>query len=191
MAVVWTTSDRQSRLPLPIFLLGDLQVLTKKTMKRKRGPAPHGKKVRIKPKETNEPDPVEDSDEEGNDFDDEEDSFKGISDDEQNHRPVVSEEPVNNVNGTTKKDKSRGGKKIAPTKEELMDLLFQSSSFQSNLFKLQIDQLLAEVRIKHEKMEKVERILHKLKDILATLPESPEQLVLPLPRSELTKVVYF
>jgi len=164
-------------------------------MKRKRGPAPHGKKVRIKPKETNEFDPVEDSDEEGNDFDDEQDSFKGISDDEQHHRqtpdPLVSEEPVNNVNGTTKKDKSRGGKKTAPTKEELMDLLFQSSSFQSNLFKLQIDQLLAQVRIKHEKMEKVELILHKLKDILTTLPDSPEQLVLPAPRSELTKVVYF
>src|SRR5271168_1452749 len=83
--------NQRSPVPLPIFLLEDLQILT---MKRKRGPAPHGKNVRIKHKETNEPDPVEDSDEEGNDFNDEEDSFKGISDDEQDHRQtLVSEEP--------------------------------------------------------------------------------------------------
>jgi len=149
-------------------------------MKRKRGPAPHGKKARIKHKETNEPDPVEDSDEEGNDFDDEEDSFKGISGDEdQGHTQdsVASKEPVNNANGTTEKDKSRGGKMAAPAKGELTDLLFQSRSFQSNLFKLQVDQLLSEVRVKYDKMDKVERILHQIKDILASLTESPEQLV--------------
>jgi len=168
-------------------------------MKRKRGPAPHGKKSRIKLKQTIATDPVEDSDQEGNEFDDEQDSFRGISDNDDDDEdpegrasePVESEKPVN---GTTKKGKRRGGTKPAPTKEQLMDLLFQSSSFQSNLFKLQVDQLLSEIRVKHDKMEKVEHILHKLKDILTTLPESQETLVTPqssLFRARLTKKVTF
>jgi U3 small nucleolar RNA-associated protein 22 len=149
-------------------------------MKRKRGPAPHAKKSRVKQTDTIVPNNFRDSGEEGNDFDDEEDSFKGISGDEdQGQTPdsVASKEPVNNANGTTEKDKSRGGKMAAPAKGELMDLLFQSRSFQSNLFKLQVDQLLSEVRVKYDKMDKVERILHQIKDILASLTESPEQLV--------------
>ena len=61
-----------------------------------------------------------------------------------------------------------------------MELVFRSSSFQSNLFKLQVDELLSEVRVKYDKMAKVETILHKLKDILLQLPGSEEQLVSPL-----------
>lgn len=150
-------------------------------MKRKRAPAPHGKKTRLKLKAKAAPEQIDSSDEEGRDIDNDEESFKGISDDDNREENDMGqtpepEESQNNISGNLKKDHKRG-KKPAPTKEELMELLFQSSSFQSNLFKLQVDELLSEVRLKYEKMEKIERILHKVKDTLINLPETSEQLV--------------
>jgi len=154
-------------------------------MKRKRGPAPQGKKSRIKLKQTTIPEHVDDSLEEMYNLDNDEESFKGISDDDDEQEedqepitePVAAEHRQNNINGTSKKDRKRG-QKSAPTKEEFMELLFRSSSFQSNLFKLQVDELLSEVRVKYEKMGKVEDMLHKLKEILVNLPETSEQLVI-------------
>jgi U3 small nucleolar RNA-associated protein 22 len=104
-------------------------------------------------------------------------SFKGFSTDEE-HDQVdggMMEGPT--AYGDKAKVRQRG-KKSPPTQEELMELMFRSSSFQSNHFKLQIDELLGEVRVKYDKMEKVEQVLHQLKDILSQLPESEEQLVL-------------
>ena len=191
-AVVWTTVA----LPISPTLLENLQILAKANvaMKRKRGPAPHGKKSRLKLKETAIADPAEDSKREENGSDDEEDSFKGISEDDeergQTPEPPRLEEPVNNVNGSSKKTKKKG-KNSLPSKEELTELLFQSTSFQSNLFKLQVDELLSEVRIKYDKMEKVERVLHQLKDLFNRIPESQEQLVRLSARVGLMKVTCF
>ena len=150
------------------------------TMKRKRGPAPHAKKSRLKPR-IEERDPDEQSEEES-DIVGEEESFEGFSThEEKEHGEAAIEADGNNagtVNRGTGATKKRG-KKAAPTQEELMELDFRSSSFQSNLFKLQVDELLSEVRVKYDKMAKVETILHKLKGILMQLPGSEEQLVSP------------
>ena|SRR5271170_4144779 len=148
-------------------------------MKRKRGPAPHGEKGRLKQVSFEKVEDATQSDEEMDIPLEEEDSFEGFSsdDDETFDKPTVQDEGKKDpVNGNSKAERKRG-KKAAPTQEELMDLLYRSSSFQSNLFKLQVDELLSEVRVKYDKMEKVETILHKLKDILTHLPESREQLV--------------
>ena len=151
------------------------------TMKRKRGPAPQSKKSRLKPQHK-DLDP-QSSSEEWNGVSGEEDDFEGFLTDEEEGGQVERAIEDDNgvvapVNGSTSQAKKRG-KKAAPTQEELMELLFRSSSFQSNLFKLQVDELLSEIRLKYEKMEKVETILHKLKDILMHLPESEEQSVFP------------
>lgn len=147
-------------------------------MKRKRGPAPHAKKSRLKPR-IEERNSDEQSEGE-NDVVGEEDSFEGFSTDEddENGEAAIKGDSSNAgvVNGSTGPTKKRG-KKAAPTQEELMELVFRSSSFQSNLFKLQIDQLLSEVRVKYDKMAKVETVLHKLKDVLMQLAGSEEQLV--------------
>jgi U3 small nucleolar RNA-associated protein 22 len=146
-------------------------------MKRKRHP--HG----IKPKAELKPtglDPHNESDEwngiSGNE--EEEDSFQGFSSDEETieestFQPASVRAPIE---GSTSHAKKRG-RKAEPTQEELMELMFRSSSFQSNLFKLQVDELLSEVRVKYDRMEKVETILHQLKGILMKLPASEEKLV--------------
>jgi U3 small nucleolar RNA-associated protein 22 len=148
-------------------------------MKRKRGPAPHIKKHRAK-SERHEDQIDQDYSEGENDVLQEEESFKGFSSDEDEKqlepRAENDKSTAFPANGTSS-NKEKRATKSAPTQEELMELLFRSSSFQSNLFKLQVDELLSEVRVKYEKMEKVEAILHKLKDVLMQLPESQEQLV--------------
>ena len=158
------------------------------TMKRKRGPAPHAKKSRLNPR-IEERESYEQSDGES-DVGGEEDSFEGFStDEEEENREAAIEADGSNagaVSGSAGPRKQRG-KKAAPTQEELMELVFRSSSFQSNLFKLQVDELLSEVRVKYDKMAKIETILHKLKDILMQLPGSEEQLVFP-PRARLMQV---
>ena len=147
-------------------------------MKRKRGPAPDGRQTRQKNankghiKETI----LSEQQEEEEDFDDQE-SFEGFSTDDETAEPIANDKmDVTTENGSTSNTKKRG-KKGTSTQEDLMELLFRSSSFQSNLFKLQVDELLSEVRVKYDKMEKVEQVLHQLKGILTKLPESQEQLV--------------
>jgi len=149
-------------------------------MKRKRGPAPREKKNKHKRKEEEEEDIVGNVSEKQDDaLEGESDTFEGFSS-EEDEQPgqVIAAGETNNApqNGNAVTPKVRG-KKSVPTQEELLDLYYRSSSFQSNLFKLQVDELLSEVRVKYEKMEKVEKILHQLKDILLQLPEKEEQLV--------------
>jgi U3 small nucleolar RNA-associated protein 22 len=150
-------------------------------MKRKRGPAPNGRDGREK---SNKKRQVEENDQ-SDDADEFQDtgsvedtgSFEGFSgDEEQGEEPATQVTIANGDSGTTKK---RGNKPV-PTQEELTEMFFRSSSFQSNLFKLQVDELLSEVRVKYDKMEKAEQVLHKLKGILTQLPESQEQLVSPM-----------
>ena len=145
-------------------------------MKRKRGPAPSKKETRRKSEPVEE---VEESShlEDGSDVEDgEDDSFQGFSSDGEEMQVDGQQAKANgNLNGQVAVKKR--GMKAVPTQEELMELEFRSSSFQSNLFKLQVDELLSEIQVKHDKMEKVERILHQLKDILTNIPETAEQLV--------------
>jgi U3 small nucleolar RNA-associated protein 22 len=146
-------------------------------MKRKRGPAPSKKETRRKSEPVEE---VEESShlEDGSDVEDGEDgSFEGFSSDGEEMQVDGQQAKANGTQNGQVAVKKRGIKAV-PTQEELLELEFRSSSFQSNLFKLQVDELLSEIRVKHDKMEKVERILHRLKDVLTNMPETEEQLVL-------------
>jgi len=145
-------------------------------MKRKRGPAPN------KNGTTREDDSIEDDEamnglNEGNGVESADDSsFEGFSSDGDEMQVDGPERKTDSHQNGQSKEKKRE-KKAVPTQEELMELMFRSSSFQSNLFKLQVDELLSEVRVKYDKMDKVERVLHQLKDILTSIPETTEQLV--------------
>jgi U3 small nucleolar RNA-associated protein 22 len=151
-------------------------------MKRKRGPAPDGKQSRGKREVIKKVEELEGRHEERGSVQQDTASFEGFSSaDDDEELEEQGEEPkldTTAVNGSASKTKQRG-RKAAPTQEELMDLLFRSSSFQSNLFKLQVDELLSEIRVKYDKMDRVERFLHQLKEILTSIPESQEQLVIP------------
>jgi hypothetical protein len=154
-------------------------------MKRKRGPAPREKGRRVKRKDENDAGSI--SEENSDSVNRGEDSFEGFSTDEDEfYQPAIAttQNKVLGQNGDSGVHRKRG-KKPAPTQEELLDLYYRSSSFQSNLFKLQVDELLSEVRVKYDKMEKVEKILRQLRETLLQLPSGQEQLV-PLPASKLT-----
>ncbi|KND02445.1 rRNA-processing protein UTP22 [Spizellomyces punctatus DAOM BR117] len=62
----------------------------------------------------------------------------------------------------------------APTNEEIQQLKETTDLFKSNLFKLQIDELLKEVRIDYSKTTALEKALRKIKDILDSLSDIPE-----------------
>jgi U3 small nucleolar RNA-associated protein 22 len=144
-------------------------------MKRKRGPAPREKHRKVKRKDEGE----NESESEGGNalLEGESEEFGGFSSDGDR---MDADQPKsgNEVRQNGQADGTRkGGKKAAPMQEDLLDLFYRSSSFQSNLFKLQVDELLPEVRVKYEKMEKVESILHRLRVALLEFPSCEEQLV--------------
>jgi U3 small nucleolar RNA-associated protein 22 len=149
-------------------------------MKRKRGPAPKGKKRKMQRREESEEEDTWDrimAEKEA--VEEEESEFEGLASDHED----VPESAMSAKDNTAApfsselQPKKLRGRKTAQTQEEIMDLFFRSMSFQSNLFKLQVDELLSEVRVKYDKMEKVERILHQLREILLKLPDTEEQLV--------------
>lgn len=148
-------------------------------MKRKRGPAPSKKEARRKNETVEDVEESSPSEAESGFENVEDDSFEGFSSDGKEMQVDGKGESMNGQQNTGPKEKVRG-KKIVPTQEELLELEFRSSSFQSNLFKLQVDELLSEVRVKYEKMERVERILHQLKDVLTNIPGTTEQMVFPI-----------
>ncbi|KAJ3150218.1 hypothetical protein HDU89_003307 [Geranomyces variabilis] len=67
----------------------------------------------------------------------------------------------------------------APTNDEMHQLKETGDLFKSNLFKLQIDELLSNVRVDQTKMAPLDKILRKIKDSLDTLEDMPD-----LPLSE-------
>ena len=146
-------------------------------MKRKRGPAPKEKHRKVKRREEEE---VGDgSMDEDALLDNESEEFGGFSshDEEIEDSAIATNEGPGPSQPSQSGTQKKRGKKAAATPEELLDLYYRSSSFQSNLFKLQVDELLSEVRVKYDKMEKIENILHKLRDLLLKLPSREEQLV--------------
>jgi U3 small nucleolar RNA-associated protein 22 len=146
-------------------------------MKRKRGPAPRGNKRKHK-RELEEKRQRSDS-EVDDAIDEDEESFHGFSsgDEDEPDSPTLEDEDKAATAGSSDKHTAKKAKKSAPSKEELVDLLLRSSPFQSNLFKLQTEELLAEVRVKYDKMTKLETALHRLKEVIMAIPTSKEQLV--------------
>lgn len=145
-------------------------------MKRKRGPAPSKKETRRKNDIVEEDEAVNGLDQENGVENTDDSSFEGFSSDGDEMQVDGSERTTDGHQNGQSKEKKKD-KKAVPTQEELMELMFRSSSFQSNLFKLQVDELLTEARVKYDKMDKVERVLHQLKDVLTNIPETTEQLV--------------
>ncbi|KAI7818797.1 Nrap protein [Gamsiella multidivaricata] len=62
----------------------------------------------------------------------------------------------------------------APTNEEIQGLQESSDLFKSNIFKLQIEELLKEVQVDYKKAQPLEAALRKLKDIFDRTPEHQE-----------------
>ncbi|CAG8439197.1 12775_t:CDS:10, partial [Funneliformis mosseae] len=62
----------------------------------------------------------------------------------------------------------------APTNEEIQGLKEISGLFKSNIFKLQIDELLSEVNLDYSATTRLENALHKLKQILENIKDKPE-----------------
>ncbi|KAI8923033.1 Nrap protein [Entophlyctis helioformis] len=61
-----------------------------------------------------------------------------------------------------------------PTNEEMQQLSQTNELFKSNLFKLQIDELVGEVSINYSKVKPLESALHKIKSILDSLDDRPD-----------------
>jgi hypothetical protein len=147
-------------------------------MKRKRGPAPRGNKRKYKRKTEEEKGQQSDS-ETADVIDEDEESFHGFSsnDEGEDDAPTVEDEDGAATVAPSDRHTAKKSKKSTPSKEELLDLLLRSSPFQSNLFKLQMVELLAAVRVKYDKMTKLETALHRLKEVIMAIPTSKEQLV--------------
>jgi len=143
-------------------------------MKRKRGPVPRGNKRKHKREVVEEQSKLGTGSEVDSDADGGEESFHGFSSDEYEDIDE-KDKPTATTGGTGRTAKKE--KNTAPTKDELIDVFLRSSSFQSNLFKLQTEELLSEVRVKYDKMTQVETVLHRLKEVIMAIPVSREQLV--------------
>ncbi|RIA85318.1 Nrap protein [Glomus cerebriforme] len=62
----------------------------------------------------------------------------------------------------------------APTNEEIQGLKETVDLFKSNIFKLQIDELLSEVNIDYNATTRLENALHKLKQVFENIDDKPE-----------------
>ncbi|CAG8529724.1 4466_t:CDS:10 [Paraglomus brasilianum] len=63
----------------------------------------------------------------------------------------------------------------APTNEEIQGLKETTDLFKSNIFRLQLDELLSEIRLDYTKHKHLESALHSLKSALDSLPPIPPQ----------------
>ncbi|KYO18444.1 nucleolar protein 6 [Alligator mississippiensis] len=61
-----------------------------------------------------------------------------------------------------------------PTNEELSQLKETENLFHSSLLRLQIEELLKEVRLKEKKKQRIDAFLHEINTLLSTVPETPE-----------------
>ncbi|KAJ3032596.1 hypothetical protein HDV00_007333 [Rhizophlyctis rosea] len=118
-----------------------------------------------------------DGDQDGADFVDEETDAESV---DQSSDAEEAEEgnDVENKMGKHGKAKSADRLYKAPTNDEMQQLKETSDLFKSNLFKLQIDELLNEVRINHNTTGPLEKALHKLKEIMDAMSDIPETSVL-------------
>lgn len=130
--------------------------------------------------------------------------FSGFSD-EDDESDESGDESTKNGNGSTMKIHGR------PTKKQRKQLTAQdvqlaretAELFKSNIFKLQIDELVNEVKIKEAHVTRIEKVLHRLHECISqvqpvedlTLEEAerainPKKVVIPFPDPRPTKVNY-
>ncbi|XP_067386974.1 nucleolar protein 6 isoform X2 [Emydura macquarii macquarii] len=61
-----------------------------------------------------------------------------------------------------------------PTNEELNQLKETENLFHSSLLRLQVEELLKEVKLKEKKKQKIDAFLHEINTLLSAVPETPE-----------------
>ncbi|KAH8549941.1 Nrap protein [Umbelopsis sp. PMI_123] len=106
-------------------------------------------------------DMIDDNDEEEEDSEEEDEEF---DDDEEE----VQKEVEKGVNGKASSIKLKKNQYVSelyqpPTNEEMQGLKETSELFKSNIFKMEIDELLKEVDIDYKKMTALELVLHRMK----------------------------
>lgn len=95
----------------------------------------------------------------------------GDEEDEQDDFMAVAEHEASSGSPLNAKNKSLYK---APTNEEIQGLQESAELFKSNIFKLQIEELLKEVQIDYKKAQPLEAALRKLKDIFDKTPAHNE-----------------
>jgi len=124
----------------------------------------------------------DDEEEEGDYIEGEELAMDGDSDEEEE---IVEEQDefmaAAEFDASSKAQRSSGVKGSAlykaPTNEEIQGLQESSDLFKSNIFKLQIEELLKEVQVDYKKAHPLESALRKLKEIFDKTPAHKELLV--------------
>ncbi|OUM62146.1 hypothetical protein PIROE2DRAFT_69533 [Piromyces sp. E2] len=112
----------------------------------------------------------EEEDDEEDDEEDEEDEEEDDDDEEMDHVESVS---IERKKAKPLSDNSKYYK--APTNEEIQQLRETTELFNTNIFRLQIEELLSEVKISSKKTVVLEKALHKLKNILDDMKSVPEK----------------
>jgi len=74
----------------------------------------------------------------------------------------------------SKKDANKKQKKqdVVPTSDEIQELKQSQELFKSNLFKLQIQELLKELQVEPEQTRRLDQFLHHIRHTLQSLPET-------------------
>lgn len=124
----------------------------------------------------------------------ESDDHSASEDDDDEDDEEEGEKSVQPPNKKQKKQLSAQDVQVARETAEL---------FKSNIFKLQIDELMKEVKVKKAHEEKIEKVLHRLHDLIKQVPPvenltlqqaeqhfNPKKLVIPFPDPKPTKVNY-
>ncbi|GAO48189.1 Nrap protein [Saitoella complicata NRRL Y-17804] len=126
-------------------------------------------------KETSAPEsPRAFEDSEVSDFveeDDDDDLLEDEGDDEDNEDAM---DGVETAMVPTAGKSGRDAHFAPPSREEIQGLQETSELYKSNIFKLEIDELLSEVRLNLEKMKSVEKALHHLRNVIDSIPETTE-----------------
>lgn len=89
--------------------------------------------------------------------------------------------PASNDNSSRSNDQKMGKKRAANGSATALDdtaILSQMYEYKSNVFRMETEELLAEVKLDYQKrMGPVEKVLHKLKNIIDTLPAKEPAIV--------------
>lgn len=129
--------------------------------------------------------------------DDEEENEDEDGEDEEESDDDEEEEPKKPTQPPTKKQRKQLSAQDIQVAREAAEL------FKSNIFKLQIDELISEVKLKESHVNKIEKVLHRLHDCISKIPKveglsladvearfNKKKLVVPFPDPKPTKVNY-
>ncbi|KAK6458060.1 Nrap protein [Scheffersomyces xylosifermentans] len=120
----------------------------------------------------------------------------GDDDDDEEEEEDDQKKPKNSGPPTKKQRKQLSAQEVQLARET-------AELFKSNIFKLQIDELMKEVRIKETHVAKIEKVLHRLHDLISKVPSvenltlqqaehhfNSKKVVIPFPDPKPTKLNY-